>query len=253
MNDSPAEAPPQIPFLRDASARGRARVMERTQLVPFPAGGVIFDEGDPPEHLFVVADGEVEIVSVAPDGTEEVQRALGPGRILGELGILGGHARTASARAAESSSLWAIEREAFLELYEAEPSVSLAIASAMAAYLLDADVVAEDLLFLDLEGRVAKRLLGFLDAEGTGVHPITGTEQMSQEEVGATLQRMAKALAEPEQLYSHLDRLALLSGGSRRSVANVVVELQRKGVLISTEGNLIVIDIPGLEELARPH
>lgn len=253
MNQEPAGEPQEIPFLRDATGRGRSRVMERARLIPFPEGGVIFSEGDPPEDLFVISEGEVDILWTAPDGTEEVQRTLGPGRILGELGILGGHARTATARATKPSNLWAIEREAFLELYETEPTVSVAIASAMAAYLLDADVVAEDLLFLNLEGRVAKRLLAFLDAEGTGVHPVTGTEQMSQEEVGETLQRMARALAEPEQIYSHLDRLALLAGGSRRAVARVLVEMQRKGVLISTEGNLIIIDLPGLEDLARPH
>lgn len=242
-----------IYFLRDASARGRARVLERTELMTFPAGSIVFREGDPPDHLYVVSEGEVDVLWVAPDGTEEVQRTLGPSRVLGELGILGGHARTATARAAEDASLWAIEREAFLELYENEPSVSLAIAQAMAAYLLDADVVAEDLLFLNLEGRVAKRLLGFLNAEGSGVHPVTGTEQMSQEEVAETLQRMARALAEPDQLYRHMDRLALLSGGSRRAVATILVDMQRRGILISAEGDLIVIDLPGLEELARPH
>ena len=251
MSEAPGTTP-DIPFLRDASARGRARVSERTQLVQFSSGAVVFDEGDPPEHLFVVAEGEIEVITTAPDGTEEVQRTLGPGRVLGELGILGGHARTATARAAEESSLWAIEREAFLEVYENEPSVSLSIASAMAAYLLDADVVAEDLLFLNLEGRVAKRLVGFLDADGTGVHRVTGTEAMSQDEVGATLQRMAKALAEPDQSYRHMDRLALLSGGSRAAVADVLGDMQRRGILISAEGDLIVIDLPQLEQLARP-
>ena len=253
MSMEPEVEPQEIPFLRDATARGRSRVMERTRLVPFPQGGVVFNEGDPPEELFVIADGEIEIVWAAPDGSEEIQRTLGPGRVLGELGILGGHARTATARAAEPSNLWAIEREAFLELYETEPTVSVAIASAMAPYLLDADVVAEDLLFLNLEGRVAKRLLAFLDTEGTGVHPVTGTEQMSQQGVGETLQRLARALAEPDQFYSHLDRLALLAGGSRRAVTRVLVEMQRQGILISTEGNLIVIDLPGLTELAQPH
>lgn len=252
MSQDPGTTP-EIYFLREASGRGRARVLERTELLSFPAGTTIFREGDPPEHLYVVSEGVVEVITAAPDGTEEVQRTLGPGRVLGELGILGGHARTASGRAAEDSSLWAIEREAFLELYENEPSVSLAIASAMAAYLLDADVVAEDLLFLNLEGRVAKRLVGFLNAEGAGVHPVTGTESMSQEEVGATLQRMAKALAQPDHLYKHMARLALLSGGSRTAVANVLVEMQRRGILISAEGDLIIIDIPGLETLARPH
>lgn len=242
----------EIHFLGGASARGRSRVIDRIELREYPEGDTIFREGDPPEYLFVIRDGTVDIVVTLPDGGEEVQRTLGPGRILGELGILGGHARTASARAAESAELWAIERDAFLELYESEPTVGVEISSSMAAYLLDADGVAEDLLFLNLEGRVAKRLLGFLEAEGAGVHRITGTEEMSPEKVAATLREMARDLAEPEHIYTHLERLALLSGGSRRAVARTLIEMQRRGLVIGTEGNLIVIDVDGLRALASP-
>ena len=244
------EALDEIQFLSGASARGRNRIADRIELRDHPEGDVLFREGDPPEHLFVIREGAIDIVVSLPDGNEEVQRTLGPGRILGELGILGGHARTATARAAKPTQLWAIERDAFLELYESEPTVSVEIASSMASYLLDADGVAEDLLFLDLQGRVAKRLLGFLNADGSGVHPITATEQMSAEEVATTLQEMARTLDEPEQIYTHLERLALLAGGSRRAVARVLIEMQRRGILIGTEGNLLIIDTGALQALA---
>ena len=247
-----ADALDEIHFLSGASARGRSSIAGRIELREFAEGETIFREGDPPEHLFVIREGAIEIVASLPDGGEEVQRTLGPGRILGELGILGGHARTASARAAEPSELWAVEREGFLELYESEPTVSVEIASSMATYLLDADGVAEDLLFLNLEGRVAKRLLNFLEAAGTGVHRITGTDQMTPEQVADKLREMARDLAEPEEIYTHLERLALLSGGSRRAVARVLIEMQRRGLLIGTEGNLIVIDDDGLRALSSP-
>lgn len=239
-----------VPFLQGASGRGRARVSEKMELQSFEAGAVIFHEGDPPDHLYVVATGTVEVVAGLEGDDGDVQRTLRPGRLLGELGILGGHARTATARAAEACELWAIERDAFLELYETEPAVSVEVASAMASYLLDADVIAEDLLFLDLEGRVAKRLLAFLDASGTGVHLVTATEDMSTSEVEDTLQKLARAMSEP-QPYSELDRLAMLSGGSRAAVSRILTEMQRAGVLIATEGNLIVIDKPKLEALAQ--
>lgn len=239
-----------VPFLQGASARGRAQISQRMHLQTCSAGMVIFQEGDPPEFIYAISRGSIEVIAGLDQADAEVQRTLGPGRLLGELGILGGHARTATARAAEDSELWAIERDAFLELYETEPAVSVEVASAMAAYLLDADVVAGDLLFLDLGGRVAKRLLAFLEASGTGVHLVTATEEMSTKEVEDTLQRLARAMSEP-QPYSELERLAMLSGGSRSAVAEILSEMQRAGILIATEGNLIVIDKPKLEALAQ--
>jgi CRP-like cAMP-binding protein len=239
-----------IPFLRGASGRGRARVLEKTTLEDFEDGAVIFREGDPPDLIYVIASGTVDVIAGSEDGEDEVQRTLGPGRLLGELGILGGHARTATARAAGPCELWGIERDMFLELYETEPAVSIEVATAMSTYLLDAEVIAEDLLFLDLEGRVAKRLLAFLDASGTGVHLVTATAGMSTNEVEDVLQKLARAMSEP-QPYSKLDRLAMLSGGSRRAVTRILAEMQSAGVLIATEGNLIVIDKAKLEALAQ--
>ena len=239
-----------VPFLQEASARGRARVSQKMQMQTCLAGTILFQEGDPPEFIYMISSGAIEVIVGLDHPDEEVQRTLGPGRLLGELGILGGHARTATARAVEDSDLWAIERDAFLELYESEPAVSVEIARAMATYLLDADVVAEDLLFLDLTGRVAKRLLTFLEAPGTGVHLVTATDEMSTTEVETTLQKLARAIAEP-QPYTELDRLAMLSGGSRAAVTEILVEMQRAGILIATEGELIVIDKPKLEGLAQ--
>ena len=249
MEDTAPSADQEIPFLSNASARGRARVMERTQRQTFEEGDLIFSEGDPPEALYVISDGAVDVIHELMDGTEEVQRTLGPGRILGELGILGGHARTATAKAAQPSTLWAIEREAFLELYESEPPVAVEIATSMATYLLDADVVAEDLLFLNLEGRVAKRLLAFLDAEGRGVYPVTSTDNMSAEEVVERLQEVARNSA-TVQPYSNLETLALLSGGSQAGVTAILNDMQRRGLIITSEGNVIVIDEEGLDRLA---
>ncbi|HJR45324.1 MAG TPA: Crp/Fnr family transcriptional regulator [Actinomycetota bacterium] len=249
MEETAPAADQSISFLSGASARGRARVVEHTQLQQFAEGDVIFSEGDPPSALYVIQDGAVDVVSLLMDGTEEVQRTLGPGRILGELGILGGHARTATAKAAKPSALWAIEREAFLELYESEPTVAVEIATSMAVYLLDADVIAEDLLFLNLEGRVAKRLLMFLDAEGRGVYPVTATDTMSAEEVVERLREVAQSSSDI-QPYSNLETLALLSGGSQAGVAAILNDMQRRGLIITSEGNVIVIDEEGLERLA---
>lgn len=239
-----------IRFLSGASARGLARLEQRTEVVPYEAGAVIFDQGDRPTHLFVVKSGRVEVFKTYDDGEVEVQRELGPGELLGELGILGGHTRSASVRAVEPTEVWAMHREAFLELYEAEPAVSVEVATTLARYLLDVDEVAEDLLGLDLEGRVAKRLLGLTRREGGGVYIAGASEGMTQEEVQVKLREVAQSRNALEADFDNLDELALMSGGTRGTVAGILAGFERDGLIVTAEGNVIVIDPDGLAQEA---
>ena len=230
-----------VPFVAAASHRGRAAVLERSQLVTYSRGDVIFQEGDPPTHLHVISRGAVEVIDVLPDGSEEVLRRLGRGQLLGELGILGGHSRSASARAAEDCRIWKIEREAFLEIYETEQAVALELAQVMAQYMLDAPEAAEDLLFLDLRGRLAKRLIFLTEVAGSNVVRAVGTEGMSKEQVEETLRHAAQSGQIEAGSFGQLDRLAMLAGGTRRSVAQLLSEMQAAGLLVIAEGNIIIL------------
>ena len=63
------------------------------------AGQAVFAQGDPGDFVYVVDDGEVELVRVRVDGGEEVVGRIGPGSYFGELAPLFGLRRTATARA----------------------------------------------------------------------------------------------------------------------------------------------------------
>jgi CRP/FNR family transcriptional regulator/CRP/FNR family cyclic AMP-dependent transcriptional regulator len=234
-----------IPFLSGASARGLARLSKATQLVEFKEGDTIFKEGDPPTQLFVVKEGRIQITKTYEDGVTEEKRMLGTGDMLGELGILGGAPRTATAIVTETSSLWSIEREAFLELYSSEPTVSIEVASWLARYLLDDDGVAEDLLFLNLEGRVAKRLLSWVGLDGKNVYHAVASGKMDKEQVIDVLRQLGQSRSEDEtvtQLYSDIEGLSMATGGTKDQVSKIVIDFEAAGFLVNTEGNIILID-----------
>jgi putative ABC transport system ATP-binding protein len=65
----------------------------------FPAGTSIFEQGDPPDLVYRITSGEVDIVRVLADGGEQLLNRLGPGQYFGELGPILGFPRSASARA----------------------------------------------------------------------------------------------------------------------------------------------------------
>ena len=241
-----------IPFLANASPRALARIRSSTRLVSYPKGATIFNEGDLPSHLCVIKTGAVDVIDVAPDGTEDVLRSLSRGQLLGELGILGGHSRSAAARASEDSEIWEIDREAFLETYESEPAVGLEIAQIMAAYLLDADAIAEDLLFLDLHGRLAKRLLTLVDVAGSDVRRVVSTGERSREEIVEILRKAGETGHFKSQEFGQLNRLAMLAGGTRRDVAELLTEMQENGLLVLAEGHIVLLDEEALLASARP-
>jgi putative ABC transport system ATP-binding protein len=85
------------------------RVVEMTPRAPsdvqlvehlgFEPGQAVFEQGDRSDLVYVIEDGEVEIVRVRADGAEERLARLGTGRYFGELGPLFGLRRSATARA----------------------------------------------------------------------------------------------------------------------------------------------------------
>lgn len=89
---------------------------------------VIVRRGDAAEALFVVVDGEVEILSVDPDGTERRLRGLGPGQFFGEVGLLHDTPRNATVRAVGPVRLLRLPGRALRHIVEEVPLVAEALA-----------------------------------------------------------------------------------------------------------------------------
>jgi len=76
------------------------------------AGNVIFRQGDPGDSMFIVERGRVRIV-LACEGQESEVAVLGAGDFFGELSLLSGAARTATAVALEDTTLLVVRRRVF--------------------------------------------------------------------------------------------------------------------------------------------
>jgi putative ABC transport system ATP-binding protein len=95
-----------------------ASAQRDTTVVELAAGTSLFEQGDPSDVIYVIDEGEIDIVRVLADGGEQHLARLGPGHYCGELGPLMGFPRSASARAATDVRLTvmapALFREQFL-------------------------------------------------------------------------------------------------------------------------------------------
>jgi putative ABC transport system ATP-binding protein len=82
------------------------------------AGDVVFRQEDPPDYVYVIGSGEVEIVRELIDGGTERLALLGPGQYFGELGAMLGFPRSATARAHTDAVLTAMPPHEFRQQVE---------------------------------------------------------------------------------------------------------------------------------------
>lgn len=123
----------QIPIFAslDADAQKALHaVMTRQQVA---AEAVIFWIGDPAGPLFVVDRGQIAITAPDDKGDHVLLEVLGPGGVFGEISLLDGGPRSATARAVSDASLLVLPRESFHAFLEQRPSVSIAILEIMGA------------------------------------------------------------------------------------------------------------------------
>ena len=98
--------------LREDTMRALAdRSVERS----YPRHGRLFYQGDPGSGLYVLASGLVKVIVTSEDGEEMVLVTLGPGDAFGELSIVDGGPRSASAEALEPTVALVITREVLLD------------------------------------------------------------------------------------------------------------------------------------------
>ncbi|HET9589504.1 MAG TPA: SpoIIE family protein phosphatase [Anaerolineales bacterium] len=115
----------RIPFFTDLPSEELDRLVAEMDVVNLNSGDILFREGDPGEHLYVVVNGQLEIL-MAPDTDDElILNVLYEGEYLGEMSLIqpGGH-RTASARARGDVVLLSMNRKQFRGLLQRHPELA---------------------------------------------------------------------------------------------------------------------------------
>ena len=93
-----------------------------------PEGKTIFIENMPGESLYLIKQGTVKISRMLAEGDEQVLIVLGPDDVFGEMAVLDGGKRSATARIAEDATLYGLTREEFEKLSEQNPKLGLKFA-----------------------------------------------------------------------------------------------------------------------------
>ncbi|MFN8070933.1 MAG: ATP-binding cassette domain-containing protein [Mycobacterium sp.] len=95
------------------------------ETVTLEAGEVLFEQGTMGDSIYIVAEGEVELVRELASGQEEIVKVAQPGDYFGEMGPLFALPRTATARAGTDATVVGYTVQAFREMLGAGGSRDL--------------------------------------------------------------------------------------------------------------------------------
>lgn len=119
----------KIPLFAECTTTELLRIEKKMQRVSFNVGAAIFSRGEVGDALYVIRDGEVEVMAPGMeegDADAAVARLL-PGDLFGEMALVMGQPRTATVRAATEVKCLRLPREYFEELMRDDSVLALKV------------------------------------------------------------------------------------------------------------------------------
>ena len=193
----------------------------------YQRGEVIFHEDDPGDRMHIIVEGSVKISVASEDGREKNIALFKPGECFGEMALLDGSNRSATATAMEALETLVLMRDDFLHFLTENPQVATDITTLLSQRLRNVNRMLADTAFLDVPTRVAKQLLTLAGDYEDGAET-----------------------AEPRVVTLGQEELARLVGASRETVSRALTSYRRMGILTTSHRRIIINDMKGLERMA---
>jgi CRP-like cAMP-binding protein len=193
-------------------------------------GETLFRKGDEGNSLYIVRSGSIRIVLPSESGEEVSPAMLSKGDFFGEMALLDGMSRSADAVALEASEVFALNRRDFLSFLLNNEEAIQSIFSFLSMRLRKTDDLLEDVCFLNISTRLARRLVELAANYG-------------HQKEGEDIVQIDLRLTQKD--------LASMVGVTRESIHKEMRVLRERN-LISTRENMIqILNLTRLKRRAR--
>ena len=193
----------------------------------YQRGEVVFHEDDHGDRMHIIVEGTVKISITSEDGREKNIALFNPGECFGEMALLDGSNRSATATAMEALETLVLMRDDFQAFLTENPQVAADITNLLAQRLRNVNQMLVDTAFLDVPTRVAKQLLTLAASYAGGADT-----------------------SDPPVVPLGQDELASLVGASRETVSRALTSYRRMGILTTSHRRIVINDMKGLERMA---
>ena len=227
---STSETLAAVPLFAGLDEDGLASLIRGMRVRRFRRGETVFHVGDPGDALFIVVSGSIKITLPADTGDEAILATLRPGDFFGELALLDGAPRSATAIAIEATEMYMLPRDRFRELIASEPVMRDTVLATLAAEVRRLTHHVEELHFLDITGRLASRLSRLANESGATTLPDGSI-------------RLAGPLTQGD--------LAAMIGCTRQSVNKLLGMFTDDGLIRLERDRIVVLNLDGLLHAAH--
>ena len=193
----------------------------------YQRGEVIFHQDDPADRMHIIVEGRIRISITSDDGREKDLAVLQTGDCFGEMALLDGSNRSATATAVGMAQTLALYREDFMAFLKEHPEVVARTTSLLTSRLRSVNQMLGDLAFLDVPTRMAKQLLALAEAYGDD----SGQDGSIEVPMGQ-------------------DELARLVGASRETISRALNSYRRLGIVSTSHRRITITDRDALERMA---
>lgn len=217
-----------IPLFEGFSASDADQIARLVATRRYRSKEVIVRQLDPGPELFVILEGHAKVISSGSEGRDTALDIVGPGEVFDEVSLLDGGPRSATIVTLTPCTMLVLHREPFMTFLERNPKVAIHLLQLVVRRLRRLTHRAEDIAFLDVSARLAKRIAQLAEEHGAGEQDgVRVLFRLSQQEIGDLI-------------------------GATRESANKHLRLWEQQRLVSQRsGHLIVHDIAGLRRLGN--
>jgi len=222
----------KVPLLSGLSEKDLEAIATVSTTRLLKAREELFHKGDEGTQLYVVASGQLKVITTSDEGDDLIFCVIGPGEVVGEIALLIDRCRTATVTGMERSELIVIQRDDFRGLLRTRPEVGIELLTVLATRLARVSEFLEDTQFLKLPARLAKKIVALANHHGRLSSGEKGDEllidlKLSQGEWGD------------------------LVGTTRESINKQFGAWKKEGVIRIDDGRLTLTDIDEIEKLAN--
>ena len=218
--DSLIEFLRELPLFANINDAHLRRIAQDAIERRYSEGDIIFREGDPGQLLYLVQSGQVRIYINGLDGSETSVILFGhPGDIFGELAVIDGLPRSATAVSLGQTTLYTLTRDQFRDHMRRYPQLALNFMKELSRRVRYNTRQMDSLASLDVSRRLARKLLELAQDYG---------------QVEANGVRIAMSLTQ-----SHL---ASLIGATRESTNKALRDFRHRQWITVAQGQITILD-----------